>query len=70
MVKEYLRRKLSDELKRWLDRQEILAIKGLRQSSKMTLLQMLKDYLLFEKMVKKEQVLYFTLEDIDILEVL
>jgi len=70
MVKEYLRRKLSDELKRWLDRQEILAIKGLRQSSKMTLLQMLKDYLLFEKMVKKEQVLYFTLEDIDILEAL
>jgi len=70
MVKEYLHRKLSDELKKWLDRREILAIKGPRQSGKTTLLQMLKDYLVFERKVEKEQVLYFTLEDIDILEAL
>ncbi len=68
MTKEYLHRKLSDQLKKWLDRREILAIKGPRQSGKTTLLQMLKDHLVFEKKVEKEQVLYLTLEDIDILE--
>ena len=70
MVKKYLHRKLFDQLIRWLDRREILAIKGPRQSGKTTLLQMLKDHLILEKKVEKEQVIYLTLEDIDILEAL
>lgn len=55
MDKKYLNRKLFDQLIRWLDRREILAIKGPRQSGKTTLLQMLKDYLVLKKKSKKSK---------------
>ncbi|MGC8779188.1 MAG: ATP-binding protein, partial [Candidatus Caldatribacteriaceae bacterium] len=55
---------------RWLDRREIIAIKGPRQSGKTTLLRMLQDHLINKKKVEAARVFYFTLEDFDILEAL
>lgn len=64
----YLHRLLKDEVVRWLDRREILAIKGPRQSGKTTLLKMLQEYLTIEKKVPPQQVIYLTFEDREVLE--
>jgi len=66
---EYLKRSLVRELERWLDRKEIIAIKGPRQASKTTLLKIIKDYLISEKKVPPSHIIYITFEDRDILEV-
>lgn len=65
---EYFHRKLLDELKKWLDRGEILAIKGPRQSGKTTLLHIIKNYLVNTKAVGREDIVYITFEDRDILD--
>ena len=49
---EYLERELLEELKQWLERPEILAIKGPRQSGKTTLLEMVKEPFKTEKIPK------------------
>lgn len=66
--KTYFPRYLLKQLKKWLDRKEIFAIKGPRQAGKTTLLQMLKDYLIEEKQVEPQDVIFITFEDRDILE--
>ena len=48
---KYFSRLLLDDLKKWVDRREIYAIKGPRQSGKTTLLKMFRDYLTKERTV-------------------
>lgn len=66
--KAYFSRVLLKELKKWIERREILAIKGPRQSGKTTILKMLKDWLIEEKGARPENIIFVTLEDRDILE--
>ncbi|MBI2459834.1 MAG: ATP-binding protein [Parcubacteria group bacterium] len=56
------------ELKKWLDRKEIFALLGPRQSGKTTLLRVLEQWLKQEKKVKPEQIVFLTFEDREILE--
>lgn len=65
---EYFHRNLSNELIKWLDRREVLAIKGPRQSGKTTILHIIKDYLINIKKVEKEDIVYITFEDRDVLD--
>jgi len=46
---EYIPRVLLNEIIEYIDRKEIIAIKGPRQSGKTTILRMLKDFLINEK---------------------
>jgi len=65
---EYLERILLEDIKKWIDRKEILAVKGPRQSGKTTLLKMLKGWLIEEKRVKEKNIIYVTFEDRELLE--
>ena len=65
---EYFERNLLNEIKKWMDRREIIAIKGPRQSGKTTLLEMLKEWLIKEKGVSEENIVMVTFEDIETLE--
>ena len=65
---EYFSRNLMVELKKWIDRKEIYAIKGPRQSGKTTLLKMLQEWLLSEQNIKPENIIFLTFEDRDILD--
>ena len=51
---KYFSRKILEQLKKWIDRREIYAIKGPRQSGKTTILKMLQDWLVKEKNVHQE----------------
>ena len=66
--KEYFPRLIMEDLKKWLARREIYAIKGPRQSGKTTLLKILKDYLIEKEKVNPKNIIFFTLEDRDILD--
>ena len=44
-----VQRDLLEELKKWVDRREILAVKGPRQAGKTTLLKLLEEWLVHEK---------------------
>ncbi|MGB2845133.1 MAG: AAA family ATPase, partial [Candidatus Aminicenantaceae bacterium] len=55
-------------MKKWIDRREIYAIKGPRQSGKTTLLKMLQQYLIKEKEINPENIIFLTFEDREILE--
>ena len=57
-----------EKLKKWVDRREIFAIKGPRQSGKTTLLLMFKDWLERDKGVKPERIVFVSFEDRDELE--
>ncbi|MHA1650250.1 MAG: ATP-binding protein [Candidatus Helarchaeota archaeon] len=65
---EYLERELFDEVKKWIHRKEIIAIKGPRQSGKTTLLEMLKKFLIDEKKIDSEHIIFLTFEDRENLE--
>ncbi|MFQ6066744.1 MAG: ATP-binding protein [bacterium] len=65
---QYFPRHLLTNLKKWIDRREIYAIKGPRQSGKTTLLKMLQDHLIQEKRVNPENIVFLTLEDREILD--
>ena len=65
---EYLKRGLTEELKKWLARKEIIAIKGPRQAGKTTLLKILKEYLISQRNVSLDNIIYITFEDRDILD--
>ena len=65
---QYFERFLFKDLKKWIDRKEILAIKGPRQSGKTTLLKMLQKWLEQEKKVNPENIIFITFEDREILE--
>lgn len=67
MVK-YFPRFLMKDLAKWLDRKEIYAIKGPRQSGKTTLLEMFRDFLIAKKKVKPANIIFLSFEDRDILE--
>ncbi len=59
----YIDRKLFNEIKEWVQRREIIAIKGPRQSGKTTLLKMLSAWLEDSKHIDKEHIIYTTFED-------
>lgn len=65
---EFLNRTLTGELEKWLDRREIIAIKGPRQCGKTTILKILEDYLISAKGAAPWQVIYITFEDRDIMD--
>lgn len=60
---EYFHRELMDKLKRWMDRKEVLAIKGPRRSGKTTLLKLLKKWLIEEKGVDESHIMFKIMED-------
>ncbi len=59
----YIQRSLLEELKKWIGRREILAIKGPRQSGKTTLLEMLSEWLSASKTAVPDHIVYITFED-------
>lgn len=63
---ELYERELLPELVKWLDRREILAIKGPRQSGKTTLLEMLSTVL--EQRIRAENIIFLTFEDLEVRE--
>ncbi len=65
---EYIYRILLDDIKRWVDRREIMAIRGPRQSGKTTLLRMLIEWLQNEHDVSKDRIIYVTFEDRELLD--
>jgi len=67
-INNYFERTLMDKLIKWIDRREIFAIKGPRQSGKTTLLKMLQEYLVKEKKINPENIVFLTFEDREILE--
>jgi hypothetical protein len=67
-MNELIPRLLLEEIKKWIDRREIIAIKGPRQAGKTTLLKLIQGYLINEKKVNPENIIYLTFEDRDILE--
>ena len=64
---KYYERLLLEEIKNYMERREIIAIKGPRQSGKTTLLKMLKDFLL-KKGIEEKNIIYLSFEDIETLE--
>ena len=64
----YLCRDITQKLEKWLDRREIIAIKGPRQAGKTTILKILQEYLLSQKNVPPQNIIYITFEDRDIME--
>lgn len=65
---DFLPRRLMEPVKKWIDHREIYAIKGPRQSGKTTLLKMLQQYLINEKEISPENIIFLTFEDREILE--
>lgn len=65
---KYLERELLHEVQKWIHRREIIAIKGPRQSGKTTLLEMMKEWLINEKGVRPENIIFLTFEDRENLE--
>jgi len=60
---KYLQRNLLEEIKKWIGRREIIAIKGPRQAGKTTLLEMIMEWLLKEKMVNTKNIIFISFED-------
>lgn len=63
---QYFERDLLKELKKWIDREEIIALKGPRQAGKTTLLRMLERWIREEKRVDSEHISFLTFEDRDL----
>lgn len=61
-------RKILSSLERFLGRREIVVIHGARQTGKTTLLKIISDKLIKDKKVPERNILYFDLEDFDLLE--
>ena len=60
---KYINRLLLEEIKKWIDRREIIAIRGPRQSGKTTLLILLREWLEKEKGIDEKHIVYITFED-------
>ena len=60
---EYIPRKLSTELIKWLERKEILAIRGPRQSGKTTLLEYLSTYIRENINISPKNIISISFED-------
>jgi len=67
MKNSHFERFLLNDLKKWIDRREIYAIKGPRQAGKTTLLKMLENWLIAEKKVDPNKIVSITFEDEDLL---
>lgn len=65
---KYFYRELLETIKKWVDRREILAIKGPRQTGKTTLLEMIRDWLIKEKKIAPKNIIFITFEDRELLE--
>ena len=65
---KYFDRKILEKLKKWIDRKEVYVIKGPRQSGKTTILKILQEWLIKEKEVSPENIIFLTFEDTEILE--
>jgi hypothetical protein len=65
---DYMERELLQEVQKWIRRREIIAIKGPRQSGKTTLLEMVKEWLIKEKGIRPEKIIFLTFEDRENLE--
>jgi len=62
-MEEYFDRELLEDLKIWADRKEIIAVKGPRQSGKTTLLKIFRRWLIEEKGIDKDRIVFKTMED-------
>ena len=62
---KYFKRELFEEVKKWIGRKEIIAIKGPRQSGKTTLLEMIKEWLEQKKGINPENIIPLTFEDME-----
>ena len=62
-MNNYIRRKLQSEIEKWINRPEILTIRGPRQSGKTTLLEHLKLFLTNENKIVPENIIYLSFED-------
>jgi uncharacterized protein len=65
---EYFDRELLSTIKKWIDRREILAIKGPRQTGKTTLLEMIKEWLEKDKNIDERKIISISFEDRELLE--
>ncbi|MCL5095075.1 MAG: ATP-binding protein [Candidatus Marsarchaeota archaeon] len=65
---KYIKRLLLDEIKKLIERKEIIAIRGPRQSGKTTLLKMLIEWIKAEKHVNEDHIVFVTFEDRDELD--
>lgn len=65
---EYIRRILFDEIIKWIDRREIIAIKGPRQAGKTTLLGMLMEWLKRDGKTDEDHIIFVTFEDRELLD--
>ncbi|MCK5177312.1 MAG: ATP-binding protein [Candidatus Aenigmarchaeota archaeon] len=61
-------RTILTDLKKYINRKEIYAIKGPRQAGKTTILKIIKKWLIEEKKVKEENIIFLTFEDFEILD--
>ncbi len=67
-MEEYYERELTETVKSWIERKEVIAIKGPRQSGKTTLLRMLINWLKEERGVDEGHIIFKTMEDPDFRE--
>ncbi|MBI4163606.1 MAG: AAA family ATPase, partial [Candidatus Aenigmarchaeota archaeon] len=66
-MNDILSRKIVLDLQKWMDRKEIIAIKGPRQAGKTTVMEILSRELV-QSGVKEENIVFLTFEDMEILE--
>ncbi|MCK4492366.1 MAG: ATP-binding protein [Candidatus Altiarchaeales archaeon] len=67
-MKRFYEREILKQLKKWVSRKEIYAIKGPRQAGKTTVLFMLRDWLIESEKVDPENIIFITFEDRENLE--
>jgi len=60
---KYIKRLLLDDIKKWIGRREIIAIRGPRQSGKTTLLKTLSEWLASSMGIDESHIIYITFED-------
>ena len=58
-----VKRDLFEHVKRWIDRKEIVSILGVRRSGKTTLLFEIIDYLINEKKINRNNILFIKADD-------
>lgn len=66
MEEKYIHRQLELDLKKALDKKEVLALVGARQVGKTTLFQRLQDYLHQEKKVPEKLIFWFSCDDLSL----
>lgn len=67
-MENYIKRKIQNEIEKWVMRPEILAIRGPRQSGKTTLIEHLRTFLIIQNKIPAENIIYISFEDRNKLE--